>query len=139
LLVHAVVAPELLAFGPLTAEDVELEHRMVERNERVARDYLEHVRTRLCAPRAGVRILVEHDGGARASLLRAISREQPDLLVFSATGTTGHAGGPCGTVASHLLLHGGKPALMFRQRRERAILRSPRRQPASRLPTQARP
>jgi nucleotide-binding universal stress UspA family protein len=140
LLVHAVVKPELLAFGPLTADDLDFENRLLERNERVAHAYLEHLRERLCGIGVKARTIVEREGGVRAGLLRTISREQPDLFLISASGASGHPEGPCGTVATHLLTHAGKPVLMLRHRCEAIASRShggPHAAP--RLPTQASP
>ena len=47
LIAHVTPAPELTKVGPLTAQDLELEQRVIARNERVARSYLDQIRARL--------------------------------------------------------------------------------------------
>lgn len=140
LLVHAVVKPELFGFGPVSVEDLDCERRVLERNERVAREYLDAVRERLTALDLNVRTLVERDGNVRTMLSQVVAREEPDLLLFSACGMSGHVEGPCGTVAAHLLAHAETPALMLRETHERILARSKRRtQTAPRMPTLAGP
>lgn len=114
-LVHAVPEPDLIAVGPLEAEDIELKNRLQHRNELVAHDYLarqcEHIRSAGVAARPVVLV----DGDARRQLNRAIVNESIDLVVISSYGIGGHADVSAGDTAIFLLANSPVPVLMIRQ------------------------
>jgi nucleotide-binding universal stress UspA family protein len=122
ILVHVVPRPELVCAAPLAAEDLELERRVIERNERVALAYLDQLRTRLAASGLAVRPLLLRDG-VRSRLVRAIEQEDADLVVVSAHGRSGRMDAPCGGVAAHLIEHLTTPLLLLREA-PRRMLRS---------------
>jgi nucleotide-binding universal stress UspA family protein len=143
-LAHAVPRPELTRAGPAppSALDLELERRLVERNEGIGREYLEHLRARLASAGINARTVLEHDGGVRADLLRAVARERPDIIALSTCGSSGHAERAAGTVAMHLLTHVTSPLLLVRPTRDDAHDGPRARRHAAlalRLPTQATP
>jgi len=143
-LTHAVPRPELTRAGPAppTALDVELERRLVERNEGIGREYLEHLRARLASAGINTRTVLEHDGGGRADLLRVVARERPDIIALSTCGSSGHVERTAGTVAMHLLTHLTSPLLLVRPTCEDAQDGPRERRHAAsavRLPTQATP
>lgn len=143
-LAHAVPRPELTRAGPAppTALDLELERRITDRNEGIGREYLEHLRARLASAGVNTRTVLEHDGGVRADLLRTVAREQPDIIVLSTCGSSGHVERAAGTVAMHLLTHANRPLLLVCPTREDAHDGPRARRHAAsalRLPTQATP
>lgn len=143
-LAHAVPRHQLTRAGPAppSAVDLELERRLVERNEGIGRGYLEQLRARLMSAGISTRTVVERDGEVRADLLRVVAREQPDIIVLSTCGSSGHVERVAGTVAMHLLTHATRPLLLARPRCEDAAdvtLLHGRTASAPRLPTQATP
>lgn len=122
ILAHAVPNAELTRIGPLSPEDITLARRLLERNERVAREYLEHLRARLSAAGLSVRVAMARGECARSELLRLIAEENPDLITMSSCGSSAHAESPFGAVAAHLLAYAGKPLLLIRaeQRSQRS-------------------
>lgn len=141
ILVHVVPVPELTEVGPLEAEAIELRERLIARNERVARDYLDRVRGRLADQGIAVRGLILRDGDVRRRLARSVVDEAADLVVLSAHGRGGHADAPHGNIAAYQLAHAVTPLLIMNQR----PVRTPRHLAAAsacdrpRLPEQASP
>jgi nucleotide-binding universal stress UspA family protein len=140
ILAHVVPTPELVCATPLAAEDLELEQRVIERNQRVAVEYLDRLRTSLAASGLTVRPLVLRDGVA-ARLARTVEQEHVDLVVLSAHGRTGRTDAPCGSVAAYLIDHATTPLLLLREP-PRRMLRSQQATPsgtarAGRPPIQA--
>lgn len=126
ILVHVVPVPELTRIGPLSGEDLDLETRLIRRNEHVARAYLERLRMRLVDAGLAVRTVLTRDTDVRAELVRTIERERAQLVVLSAHGRSGRVEEPCGSVAAHLIAHRTTPVLVVRERRD-AVTR--RREP----------
>jgi nucleotide-binding universal stress UspA family protein len=124
ILAHVVPRPELVCATPPAPEDLELERRVIERNERVALEYLDRLRTGLAASGLTVRPLLLHDG-VRTRLVRAAEQERADLVVMSAHGRNGRTDAPCGSVAAHLVDHLKAPLLLLREA-PRRMLRSQR-------------
>jgi nucleotide-binding universal stress UspA family protein len=141
ILVHVVPVAELTEIGPLEAEAIELRQRLIARNERVARDYLDRIRGRLADQGIAVRGLVLRDGDVRRRLARSVVDEAADLVVLSAHGRGGHADVPHGSIAAYQLAHAATPLLIMNQR----PVRAPRHHTAAsvrdspRLPEQASP
>ena len=115
ILAHVVPVPELTYIGPPAAEDLDLGQRLVRRNERVARRYLEHLQARLEASGLRVRTVLARDGDVRGELAGIIEREGAGLVVLSAHGSTGRTDWPFGRVAAHLLAHATTPLLIVRE------------------------
>lgn len=143
LIAHIIPAPELTRVGPLTAPDLELEQRVIARNERVARSYLDQIRARVSEAGLAVRTVISRSGDARIGLARLVRRESVDLVVLSAYGRRGPRDIPCGSVAAHLLTHVTAPLLVFRERPRRVLQRlseqAARRAASARPPVQAAP
>lgn len=141
-LAHAVPCPELTRAGavPPTAEDLDLERRLIARNERVARDYLDHLRGRYSAAGLSVSTLVESSGRVVLELEHAIARAEPDLVVLPACGDSGPDNELQGSVVPHLLGQASRPVLLVRTPAAAAGVRSREtRASASRAPSLARP
>ena len=113
-LVHAVPEPELTEVGPLEAEDIELRARLLRRNERVARSYLDRVRARLAGKSVPVQILLLCGGDARHLLMRAFMDQRADLVVMASHGHGSHMDVPLGGVASHMIAQTPVPLLLVR-------------------------
>jgi len=143
ILVHAVPCPELTRAGaiPPTTEDLDLERRLIARNERVGRDYLDHLRARLSASGLSVSTHVANGGRVSSELQHAIARAEPDLIVLPACGGSGPGEILDSPVAMHLLVHASKPVLLVRTPAAGlgAQPGSESRESAPRAPTQARP
>jgi nucleotide-binding universal stress UspA family protein len=143
LIVHIIPAPELTKVGPLTAQDLELEQRVIARNERVARSYLDQIRARVSEAGVEARTIISRSGDARTGLARLVRRERVDLVILSAYGRRGPRDIPCGNVAAHLLTHAMTPILVVRERPRRVLKRlsedAARRAASARSPIQAAP
>lgn len=113
-LIHAVPEPELTEVGPLEAEDIELRARLLRRNERVARSYLDRVRARITGRGVPVQILLLCGGDARYLLMRAFIDQRADLVVMASHGHGGHVDIPLGGVASHMIAQIPMPLLLIR-------------------------
>jgi nucleotide-binding universal stress UspA family protein len=140
LVVHVVPTPELTACGPLGAEDLELRDRLVRRNEHVARDYLDHLRTGFSGAGVPLRMLLLQGGDAASRLARVAVDERVDLIVLSAHGSYTRASAPCGSVTADLVSLASVPLLIVRSRSNRAMRRAVAPEPATaRLPHLAGP
>ncbi len=111
-LVHAVPEPGLTVTGPLAPDDIELRERIADRNERVARQYLNRVRERIAGHVTTVRTLLLRGGDARHALCNAIDGDLADLIVLASHGHSGHVDVATGSVASHLLARASLPLLL---------------------------
>lgn len=113
-LAHVVPAPELTETRPFEPEDLLLRQRVVERNERAARDYLERIRAYLADMGLRVRVLSLRGDDVRVALARLIDAEGADLVVLSARGHGGSRHGDMryGSVTSYLMTHAAIPLLI---------------------------
>jgi nucleotide-binding universal stress UspA family protein len=123
LIAHVAPAPELTRVGPLTAEDLDLEQRVIARNERVARRYLDQIRARMSEAGIAARVIISRGGDARTRLASLAGREDADLIILSAYGRRGPRDTPCGSVAAHLLTQAAAPLLVLRDRPRRGLRR----------------
>jgi nucleotide-binding universal stress UspA family protein len=140
ILAHVVPVPELTETGPLDTEDLELQERLIRRNERVANEYLDRLRATLAGSQAPVRALVLRGGDARSRLMRLIVEEGVDLVVLSAHGRSARADVPLGSVTAYLVAHAQTPLLIVRRRPAPSMRRVARAgREDVRLPTQATP
>lgn len=105
LLAHIIPTPELTETGPLEIDDHRLCQQVSERNERVARKYVEQIRSRLACSGLVVRSLVVRNGDVRGTLARLIEDEKIDLLVMSAHGRSSRPDVACGSVSSYMITH----------------------------------
>jgi nucleotide-binding universal stress UspA family protein len=139
ILAHIVPIPELTEIGLLDAEDIELRDRLVQRNERVAHEYLDRLHARGTAKGVSLRVIALRGGDVRNRLASLISDEAVDLVVLSAHGHGGRCDAPCGSVATYLLGRAAAPLLVVRPRTARAIRRAHAAPEATggRLPSQA--
>ena len=112
-LAHVVPEPEMpRRMGP-SQEDLELAERLVERNRRAAQGYLRDVQSRLArvSDRVQVRICV---APRRAQTLHELAeREDIDLVILSAHGSTGDAHQRYGAVAAEFLQAGYGPVVIL--------------------------
>jgi nucleotide-binding universal stress UspA family protein len=140
LVAHVVPWPELIEFGPLDAEDLELRDRLVRRNQRVASSYLDRLRARLSESHVVPRMLLFQAGDVAGRIARLVVDEHVDLLVLSAHGRSAHAGVPCGGVTAELISRCAVPLLIVRSGANRAMQRVAAPEPAAaRLPHLATP
>lgn len=114
LLAHVVPSSALTEVGPPESEDIELCERLAQRNERVARQYLEQLQRRAGENGVTVRARVLHED-VRGSLARLAADEAVDIVVLSAQGCSGRVDVPYGSVTSFLMTHTRQPLLIMRQ------------------------
>jgi nucleotide-binding universal stress UspA family protein len=112
-LAHVVPEPEMpRRMGP-SREDLELAHRVVERNRREAVRYLRETSNRLAVDynRIEVRLCV---ASKRAQTLRELAeREGVDLIILAAHGSTGDTHQRYGGVAAKFLQEGYGPVIIL--------------------------
>jgi len=140
ILAHVVPVPELTETGPLDADDLDLQERLIRRNERVANEYLDRLRENLADSEAPVRALVLRGGDVRSRLARLIAEEGVDLVVLSAHGHSARADVSLGSVTAYLVAHAQTPLLIVRRRAaasKRRVARAGRED--VRLPSQSTP
>ncbi|MBZ0162081.1 MAG: universal stress protein [Notoacmeibacter sp.] len=114
LLVHATPETELTRAGPAEPDDAELLDRIRQRNERVARKYLNRLGSRVRTGGLRIRTLVLSGGDVRRQLVAAIREQSADLLVLASHGQSGYADVALGNVANYLLSRSSVPVLMVR-------------------------
>ncbi len=136
ILVHAIPVPELIETDPLEAEDIDLRERLIDRNDRVARSYLDRVRGYAAEQGLRVRALTLRGDDIRSSLTKFIGSERVDLVVLSARG---HGGArvsdvPYGNVAAYLLTHSPIPILIVRPTGSSSNIHPAAKREASRPP-----
>ena len=86
-------------------EDLEVARELATRLEVSGKRYLEGLRDQLVREGATARTLVLRSADGRQSLLELSQREQSDLIVLSAHGSTCNPGLTFGSVTAHLLAH----------------------------------
>lgn len=114
-LVHAIPEPAFTQAGPDEPEDGELKAQIRQRNERVARKYLDQLRARVLASGLRVRTVVLSGGDVRRQLTASIEGESADLLVLASHGHSGFADVSLGDVANFALSRSAIPILMVRR------------------------
>ena len=112
-LAHVVPVPELTETGPLDKEDIDLRERLVARNERVARDYLDRLLMRVAASGVSTRVVMKR-GDVRGKLSHLIANDA-DLVVLSAKGHAARADAPYGRVTAHLMGNVVAPLLIVQR------------------------
>jgi len=94
--------------------DDALVKRLRGRNERVARDYLERLRSNIGSSVRAVSTLILKGGDVRRSLAEKATGSPRDLVVLSAHGHSGFPDVPLGSVAEFILAWSAAPVLMVR-------------------------
>ncbi len=112
LLAHVVRKPEMPRRVPLAQEDLELVDRLVERNWREARKYLEELQSRLSTS-GTVQSRLVIDEHVAPTLHKLIEQERIDLIVLSAHGYSGDPQWPYGSIASNIIAFSSKPVLIL--------------------------
>lgn len=138
-LAHIVTSPEFVCPAPPEPDDMELLQRIIDRNTRVARGYLERQRTVLAEHGVVVRTRIIVGADARDRLLDLLRDEAFDLVVLSARGSGfRHLPGPdLGSVTAHLSLHSPTPLLVVRSDTDAARRRREQRAHATASPDAA--
>jgi len=109
LLVHVVPTPQMPRREPPTQEDLELAHRVVERNEEVATKYLEQLQSRVDA---NVRTYLLPSSHPTATLHSLVEKENVDLVVLGAHGYSGSTRWPYGSMVLNFISYGTTPLLI---------------------------
>ncbi len=109
-LAHAVSKPEMPSRCPMSEEDSELAGRLVERNRKMADEYLDSIGSRL-PPGYRKRLLVS--GDVASSLHELAQTEASDLVVSSAHGYSGRRKWPYGSVCTSFIEYGTAPLLVL--------------------------
>jgi nucleotide-binding universal stress UspA family protein len=136
ILAYVVPVPELIETDPLEAEDLELRERLIDRNERVARSYLDRVRGYASGQGLKVRALTLRGDDIRSSLTKFIDSEHVDLVVLSARGhgRPRVSEVPFGNVAGYLITHSRAPVLVVRPARSSSKVYTAAKREAGRSP-----
>jgi nucleotide-binding universal stress UspA family protein len=113
LVAHVVPEPQLTHIGPLEPAAVTLRDKLNQRNEQVARTYLERVLGYLRSSGVDARSIIVR-GDPREQVNRIGLDERVDLVVLASHGQTGHPDMACGSVASYLASHTAEPLLIVR-------------------------
>lgn len=100
ILVHVVTPPEMIHRMPLSADDVALLTRIVDRNRMEATHYLEQIHAQL-APLASTRIL--NSDNVERALLQLAESESVDLIILAAHGSSGYNGRVYGHLVTSLI------------------------------------
>jgi nucleotide-binding universal stress UspA family protein len=112
LLVH-VVADPLPTRILVAPEDLALSRELAERLNTHATSYLKALRETLGGEGLKVGTLVARRADKRQFLIELSEKEQTDLIVLSAHGSTCNAARPFGSVTAHLLTHSMLPLLVL--------------------------
>ncbi|WP_193335574.1 universal stress protein [Devosia beringensis] len=113
-LVHSIPEPVFTGAGPSEPNDSELRSQVNERNERVARSYLDQLCARIRATGLRATSMVFSGGDVRRKLVAAIDEQEIDLLIVASHGHSGFADVPFGDVASFLVKRSSVPTLVIR-------------------------
>jgi nucleotide-binding universal stress UspA family protein len=124
LLVHVVAEPLPSALLREPA-DLALAQELAGRIEARAKPYLEGIRDQLARDVASVRTLVLRHADERQSLLEISQREDIDLVVLTAHGSTCNPARTFGSVTAHLLNHSMVPLLVLQDLPESELRHAP--------------
>lgn len=109
-LITAVARPEMVRRAPLSAEDAALTDEIVARNRAAADKYLTHLKTRV-GSEASTHLLVSED--VTESLHEFVRRNEADLVVFSAHGSSGNRKRRYGSIVTNFIAYGSAPLLII--------------------------
>jgi nucleotide-binding universal stress UspA family protein len=113
-LVQVVQTPELAHQMPLSGEDIDLSNRLVARNQKEARHYLEQVKSRSYLEGISVQTHLITSDNTAAELHQLVDLEQINLVALSAHGYSGNHQWPYGSIANNFMMY-GKSHLMIIQ------------------------
>jgi nucleotide-binding universal stress UspA family protein len=108
-LITIVARPQMLQRTPLSSEDAELADRVVARNRAAAEKYLSQVQSRM-DNHVNTHVLVSDD--VIESLYEFVGREEADLVVFSAHGSSGNGNRRYGSLVTSFIAYGSTPLLI---------------------------
>jgi nucleotide-binding universal stress UspA family protein len=124
LLAHVAPIPELTQIGPAEVEDIELLERLVKRNERTGRRYLDRLKTRIA--RLGIDVSATVlSGDVRHRLADLASEDGVDLIVLAARGQSNRRDVRYGSIASYLMTRVAVPLLLVQPRALASMLGLP--------------
>jgi nucleotide-binding universal stress UspA family protein len=111
-IVHVVKTPEMARHLPPVREDVDLSHRIVERNQEEALNYLDQLQlhSSLVGVDVKTHLIVSND--VTRAIHELVYREQIDLVALSAHGYTGNNLWPYGNMVNNFILFGKVPLLI---------------------------
>lgn len=112
-LVHVVSRPGMPSHLPLSQQENELVEQVVERNQRVAKRYLEEVCSRLSGESFAAQICIRVCENPIEALHELAEQDQADLVVLSAHGTSGCNRWPYGSVTLSFIAYGTAPMLIL--------------------------
>ena len=113
ILAHVVPEPELPRHLLPSSEDVALARRLTERNRLEGEDYLRNVSNGLATQ--GIRVRTHAVVSARRphTILELAEREDVDLIVACAHGSTGNANDRYGSTTAHLIQWSNRPIVVL--------------------------
>ena len=114
-LVLADEEPHLLQIGPPEPRDNVLLNEIRQRNNRVARAYLDRQCAMLQSKGVNIRAVLSSDGDVRRRLVAETEKQAADLVVLASHGQSGFADAPLGDVANFLITRSAVPVLMVRR------------------------
>lgn len=109
-LLTIVARPEMVRRAPLSTEEIALADKIVDRNRAAAEKYLAHLQTRIDTE-ASSHLLVSDD--VTESLHEFVRRQEADLVVFSAHGSSGNRKRRYGSVVTNFIAYGSVPLLII--------------------------
>lgn len=115
ILVHASPEPVFTQVGPEEPNDKELLEHVRQRNQRVAKKYLDRLCSRVRANGIKARSVILFGGDVRRHLVRSVDEQSADLLILASHGHSGFADVPLGDTANFVLCHSSAPVLMVRR------------------------
>ena len=108
-LVTAVARPEMIGRTPLSSEDATLVEKLVARNRAESEKYLAQVASRI-DNNVTSSVLVSED--VIATLYEFVKRQEADLVVFSAHGSSGNRDRRYGSTVTSFIVYGSTPLLI---------------------------
>ncbi len=120
-IVTMVARPEMLRRTPLSAEDAALADRLVEVNRIESEKYLSQLETRLDGQ---VRSHVIISADVIGDLYNFVRRQEADLTIFSAHGSSGNGNRRYGSIVTSFIAYGSTPLLIVQDLPPHKINRS---------------
>lgn len=113
LLAHVLKAPEMPGKLPPSAEDVKLSEQLLERNQAVAKEYLEQLTAQLSSESIVPATRLTAGNNVAATLENLVKSEKVELVILSAHGYEGDTSWPYGSVAVNFIAYGSTPLLVM--------------------------
>lgn len=109
-LVTVVVRPEMLRRVPLSSDDAALVDRLVELNRTESEKYLSQLQSRIDG-RTHCHVLISDD--LVGALYDFVQRQDADLVIFSAHGSSGNSDRRYGSIVTSFITYGSTPLLII--------------------------